>query len=83
MTDTPTMVTKRSPEEIEALEKEHGHILMALDDFSLLNSPMGVLWIDKQHPDYAKIVGQCKTWVLLNGDKETAAKYDELLIQKV
>lgn len=73
------LVSKRSSEEIAALEKEHGHILMAMDDFSLLLSPLGALWVDKQHPDYVKIIEQCIIYCRMFGDSDKVSEYENLL----
>lgn len=74
-----TMVTKRTPEEIAAIEEEHGHIMMYTEGFSLLLSPMGALWVDKRHPEYQSIIEQCIIYCKMFGDKDKIAEYEKLL----
>lgn len=76
-----TIVTKRTPKQLEELEHIHTHILMAVDEFVLLNSSLGPIFLDKIHPDFNKTVEQCIIWCKINGDYETATKYESYIIK--
>jgi hypothetical protein len=74
------IVTKRTAEQLEELNKIHTHILMAVDDFVLLNSPLGPIFLDKIHPDFNETLERCIIWCKLNNDYETAKKYESYKI---
>ena len=73
-----TLVTKRTPEELVKIMKEHINFML-YPEFELLNSPMGILLVDTKHPDFKGIVENCITYVKMFGDKESAEKYNKLI----
>lgn len=72
------MVTKRTKEQLEQIEKEYTSFLL-YPDFVLLNSPMGIILTDTQHPDFKKIVQQCIVYVKMFGDNQAVKEYEALI----